>query len=244
MLFRSERLNLRRDFTFLPNILNHSVVIINTYNHHLNHSDNTIKEDCEEGTGLLIKILSLLQDIWINDRPYSMRWYLNPSKQEIFQEFSNPNTRYVFCDFHVTDGKWQFGQGENLSYTGSDDNGEDYNYENCDIVDELTHTPLKHIKLLRAYHCGSIHDPYEFNQPPADHSTIVRKYLNAGVQRVEGCLTKDSYFSFLCTTLKFFLDSQGLRFPIYGKMLNNPGEFDNLIINVQNYLAKFGYCLE
>ena len=203
---------------------------MNTYRHFEN--DPSLREKCLIGTNLIKDALSLLQDVNIDDEVFSLRWYINPTKDKIYSELLNLNTRYFFADFHVKGEKWQTGVGKTASWeniTISD------NLEQFEVgIDFLEKESLSHIRLMRIFHCHSVAIANALHIRP----TIVPKLLVAGALRVEGSIMEENYLDYLCSLINLFFHSQGLIPIIMGKCFEKGIDFNSIMIKINNFLKS------
>lgn len=225
-----ERLLIQNELQNVKNFLKHSVVILNTYPHFEN--DPSLKEKCCRGTNLVKDTLSLLQDVDIDGEVLSLRWYLNPTKDKIYSELLNPNTRYFFADFHVKDGKWQTGVGKIASWenTTISENLEQFEVE----INFLEKESLSHIRLMRTFHCYSVAIADALNI----HPTIAPKLLSIGALRVEGSIMEENYLDYLCSLINLFFHSQGLRPIIMGKCFEKGIDFNSILKETNSFLES------
>lgn len=240
-----ERLQIEYELSDIQTILQHSVIIINTYE----HWNSEVITKSKEGVALIKEVLSLLTNIYFqNSSQLSLRWYINPIVSEVQQELENPDIWYFFADFHVEDGAWQPGAGERC------------NWHSQTITDPKKEQPIReekdfnfhrqgsfsHIRLMRVFHCESVFDVgriYEKDSTPADAHTIVRLLLNAGARRVEGGMTMESYFDYLCSLFDLLCREQGLGPILIGQCLEKGVNYENLLVRINNFLKLFDWEL-
>jgi len=218
-----ERSEIQNELRNIELFFKHSVIILNTYPHFKN--DQSIRNMWQEGTNLVKRILSLIQDIQVDNQTLSLRWHLNPNKEEILSELLRPDTWYFFADFHVEDSIWQLGTESNNPV--SDDFPLNF----------LEKNKLRHIKLMRIFHCYSVFDPYA----PKGETSIVNVLLNAGARRVEGNIMKEEYIDYICSLLHLLCASQGLQPILIGKCLEKEIDYCSLIEEVNNFLRSYDY---
>jgi hypothetical protein len=232
-----ERTQLRAELSDMQTLLAHSVVVVNTYDSHKNI------ELCSQGTELIIKLFSYLQDIEFQDKKISLRWFLNPPAQEINQLLQSTCNSYFFADFEASEGYWETGEGMSLSWKSLDDLQRSVT-ANCAtkvaLPLESRQRNLSHIRLMRVFHCNSIFDPhmvFQDGREPADHHSIVRGFLNAGVQRVEGGLTMENYLDYLCSLIDIFCRPEPLKFILKLKSWERGGDFNDLSTQINSFLS-------
>ena len=193
-----QRIMISGEMLNAENFIKHSVIILNLYPHWFNDID--IGNKCLKGTWLLQKVLFLLSDLNIRNENISLRWYINPSVNIITNELKNSKTKYFFADFHTNNGIWQKG----VEYPKKwEENIEPL--ENNDIDIDFDFDDLKHIRLLRIFHCNTVID----NQCEPG---IAIKLLNTGAFRVLGGITQTNYLDY-CTSLIKILFSRGGLYP-------------------------------
>lgn len=231
-----ERLLIKNELKNIYKFLKHSIVILNTYPEFDN--EPKLKHKWRKGTNLVIKILSLLQDIDIDDKAVSLRWYYNPSKNIVITEILDLSTFYFFGNFHTINRVWQ--QGEEIKPL--DKNGKCLT-KTIELVDILKDKSLSHIRLMRIFHCHSIMFPDSLFINPS----IVPSLLNAGAWRVEGSIMEESYLDYLCSLLYVFCDPDGLRFILMAKCLEKLLDFNDIMAEVNEFVSlcnwdsKFNY---
>ena len=233
--YRDEGKRIRQELSDVQKLLGNSVVVVNTYRE---HESNKL---CREGTELIIKILSLLKEVQVGPIEVSLRWYLNPSIDEVEHLLLDPETAYFFADFEASSGQWEPGEGEHLSW-----------YDHKPIhpakifpapvcrrfPSEDLNCSLSHIRLMRVFHCNSIFNPYAASadsREPADRHSIVRRLLERGAQRVEGGMTEESYLDFLCSLLNLFCRGQ-LFFILQWKCMERGVDFRQIIGSANGFL--------
>lgn len=233
-----ERARMRAELSDFQGLFEHSVVIVNTYKEHES------KKLYREGTELVIEILQCLQDVNFNTGKSGFRWYVNPSSEKVKQLLLDAQTFYFFADFEASNGQWQMGEGQQRSWnddlsSSMPETNETSVRQYFSLEDEDLN--LSHIRLMRVFHCNSIFDPYEADKrEPADNHSIVRHLLNAGAQRVEGGMTEESYFDYLCSLIALFCESKHCGFILKFKCLELAIEFNSLIERVNKFLEACG----
>lgn len=231
-----ERLRLREEISDPLTFFEHAIVVVNTYSEHQRI------ESCTQATELVIEILSIFENLDFQTHSVSLRWYLNPSASELNQLLLDDVTFYFFGDFEASNGLWQVGEGQTLGWHGanksqpsrnSTESGSQYFWP------EYGNNILSHIRLMRVYHCNSIFDPFQafLERDPADHHTIVRRFLDAGVQRVEGGMTAESYFDYLCSLIDMLCRPEQFKLILKLKCLER--DFDYRVLNerINNFLT-------
>jgi len=230
-----ERLQLQKELSVIENFLKHSVIIINNYSH---WESKTIKR-AQEGINMIKDVLVHFNDIdFQNDAPISLRWYINPTHNEILNELLNPDTWYFFADFHVNNGVWQIGEGQRCSWFNSVSINQTETKENRQLFNLDRKWDLSHHRLMRVFHCESVFNPYEIDGVPADAHSIVRLLLKAGAKRVEGGMTIESFFDYLCSLFDLLCCDQGLGPILEGKCLEAGISFGGQIEKINNYLIS------
>ena len=219
-----ERWSIHEGLRDVRNFLNHSVIVLNTYSHF--YQEAAIRESVEEGTNLVIEILSLLQNVQVEHEVTSIRWYLNPTRDEIIQELLNHYTRYFFANFHAENGVWQTGEGRRASWLK-----EPIIQLECGW-DFLKEGSLSHISLMRVFHCHSLIDPYVTGV----HPSIVVLLLHAGARRVEGSVMEENYLDYLCSLLHLFSQPKGLNLVLMGKCLERGVDFIQTMRRINGFL--------
>jgi hypothetical protein len=209
-----ERDQIRSELQDAENFLAHSIIILNTYPYF--NDDSWVKERWIRGTNLVTKILSLVQDVEIGNNKLSLKWYINPEKYELHSQLLNQKTWYLFADFHVKNGVWQLGKEKTNSEFP---------------LNFLEKDSLKHIRLMRVFHCHSVLDPYN----PTGDTSITDLLLNAGALRVEGSIMEEDYLDYLCSLLYLFCHSQGLSPILMGKCLEIGIDFNNLVEEANDF---------
>ena len=219
-----ERFQIQKELSDIEKLLKHSVVIINTYPYF--DSLPEAREKCREGTAFVVEILNHFQDIEFDTEEglevLSLHWYLNPTKDKIFQLLRDDDIWYFFADFHVKNGMWQLGLGP------SDSTSIEFS------LNSLKEDDLKHIRLMRVFHCHSVFDPYD----STGEASITRLLLDAGALRVEGSMMDEDYFDYLCSLLYLFCHGEGLQFILMGQCLEKGINFSDTLKRVNNFLKS------
>jgi hypothetical protein len=173
-------------------LLKGTVVILNTYQHHLEAVD---AELVASGVSAVEIILRQLQNVPFEDGCHSLRWLKNPSSNEVMQVLLSPNTRVVIAAFESGTGKWELGQSSPFLAR-----------QYFDLA--LLKGNLQHVQLMRVFHCYSIYDPFTAATTgtlPADHTSIARQLLAAQAQFVEGAIMEETYLEFLAFLIQFLI---------------------------------------
>ncbi|MFX0198577.1 MAG: hypothetical protein ACFFCW_20850 [Candidatus Hodarchaeota archaeon] len=212
-----ERIQIRNELRDIRNFLKHSVIILNTYQFF--DKEPIVKEKWREGTELVKEILSLFQDIKVDEEILSLRWHLNPGKGKVSSELLDSKTWYFFGDFHTENGKWQCGKDEWMSF------------------DSFQKGTLYHIRLMRVFHCHSIGKI----DVCGIHPSVVPSLLSAGAMRAEGSIMEENYLDYLCSLLSLSIQTQGLRPVLLGKCLEKKIDFNNIIKRTESFLETCGW---
>lgn len=230
-----ERMQIQKELQNAENFLRYSVVVLNTYPGESGWKNN---EKWIEGTELVIKFLKFLQDIEIRDERFFLRWYLNPTEDEICSElFSEDKTRYFFANFHTVDGRWQLGQGRRESW--NKEPGVSQN-SNDGFMDRMERWNLFHIRLMRLFHCHSILLPEATQVDPC----VVPLLLSAGALRAEGSIHEENYLDYLCSLLYLLCNSRGLKPIVRGKCFEEalkhggPSKFVSILREASDFLES------
>jgi hypothetical protein len=232
-----ERLRLREEISDPLTFFEHAIVVVNTYSEHQR------VESCTQATELVLEILSIFENLDFQTHSVSLRWYLNPSAPELNLLLLDNDTFYFFGDFEASNGLWQVGEGQALAWHGankpqpsrnSTESGSQYFWP------EYGNNILSHIRLMRVFHCNSIFDPFQVSldeRDPADHHTIVRRFLDAGVQRVEGGMTAESYFDYLCSLIDMLCRPEQFKLTLKLKCLERDFDCRVLYERINNFLT-------
>lgn len=202
--YLSERRETAAGLRHAGTLLRNTVIVINTYPHHLK-VDRTVR-----GTELLIEALSLFRDVTVDEDTLTLRWYLNPSHETIASILEDTSVSFFFADFESGRGKWEIGIGPRRSWDGRCEQAEASEKE--EYFDFAARAyDLSHIQLMRVYHCNAAFTPAAADgRNPADEHSIVHQLLAAGARRVEGGLTRESYFDFLHSVIGLLRSPQML----------------------------------
>jgi len=237
----SEREILQKELLDGVRLIEHAVVVINTYHKH----------DCtplRAGTELVLDILSSFNEVEFGDRTICLKWYCNPSAERVKEILLDTNTSYFFADFEASEGSWMVGDGGYSSWEsdltsprtpwiGTSQEG------GCVSWTEYQ-GQLRHIRLMRVFHCHSIFNAFKAaadGREPADKNSIARALLNLGAQRVEGGMNEESYYDYLCALLYLFCEAEHLRFVLKLKCLERGIDFNQLLRRANEFLAFCGH---
>lgn len=182
------------------------VVVINTYQQHLSAGDGPLVKDA---TDLVLELLKLFRKVNYPPRTLSLRWFLNPSIEELRRTLLDTQTRFLYADFEASAGEWELGD----SWRSPVQIQPDGKRPTAVIFDFAgLEGRLSHIRLMRVFHCNSVFDPGDHSgAQPADHTSIVGRLLSCGVQFVEGGMTVETYADFLCTLIELFFRRSDFR---------------------------------
>ena len=233
-----ERLQMEKELNNAEMILRHSTIILNTYS----HWESKVVDTAQTGLDLMMEILVCFKDVCFQVfEPIFLRWYINPTYNDVFNELINPDTWYFFADFHVNDGSWQIGDGKKHSWMSqriSDSNNEKKFIHLNDGLD------LSHKRLMRVFHCESVFEAgtyYTNGSEPADAHSIARRLLDYGAKRVEGGMTTESFFDYLCSLFDLLCKDQGLGPVLQAKCLESGSKYHDLIRRVNQFLVSCGW---
>lgn len=226
------RADLVRILASAPALVDATVVIINTYEHHQMATDALL---IRNGIEAVKRILLGLQSIPFADRSRSLRWYENPGPKQLREILLDTRTKIVFGAFEAGGGRWEMGQAPTTEAPAPS-----LPFTLSDLRDQLSH-----ILLMRIYHCYSIFDPYvaaTVGGTPAGKDTLVRELLETGIQFVEGAMMEQSYMEFLAAvidflfrgSLRFVIDNRIREGLISGQLLT---QTLNEILSLQGYDA-------
>jgi hypothetical protein len=187
----------------ITTFLSKTVIILNTYSEHY------CETKLSHATQSIVELLCVLRDVSVTDcdSPLHLRWYLNPSGQEIRQIFANVNTQYIFANFEASSSVWETGEGTRLAW--NEQSPIKAFRQRVEVDCELSH-----VRLLRVFHCNSAFDAYDDEIAPASENTIVRKLLDSGAWRVEGGMTQELYSDYLKSLEALFFENAALEFVI------------------------------
>lgn len=221
----------RRDLALtlssLTKCLEGTVVVINEYKHHLESDAELIRK----GITLLEALLGQFKDVWIDGRQISLRCFKNPSAAELSRILLDPKTTLVFAAFEAGTGRWQLSDWQKK--------GEPEEFD----IGSLK-AKLRHIRLLRIFHCHSVFKPYEANarshNEPAGSQTIARELLECGAHFVEGGITTESYFDFICSVIRHLFYT-ALRPVLDAQEIEGQISMQDLISRCNEFLAFRGF---
>lgn len=211
-------------------------VIVNTYNAHLKAFPYL-----REYTGFLLEVMQAFREVQIASSRYSLRWSLNPDESLLRSILLSPETCFVFTNFESDGGNWELGDGEhdcwNRGTTGCPHKRSAP--QRIFLIDDLEGR-LGHIRLLRAFHCNSIANPYSSAEPAADE-TLARKLLLTGAWFVEGSATKERYVDHICTLLALLLGRADLRAILRMKTRAGKCDLPGMMNRAGTILHRHGY---
>jgi hypothetical protein len=221
-----ERAEIRQELCDVETVLTRTVVLINTYREHSRDAK------CASGTEAMVAILSLFRDVAVGAASHSLRWYLNPSAEKVREILLDQRTAYVFADFEASAGFWESGEGTEASW----DRAEGAAATRAPIEFGFDPHSLRHVRLMRLFHCNSIFTPFS-DQPPASDSTLVGQLLRAGAWRVEGGMTKELYTHYLKALAMLLLENEALRFLIRCQAIRFAIDVDTQIEQLNSALS-------
>ena len=200
------------------------VVLANDYDHY--------DDDCHRLTALLVDSLSLLADQCIDDEIVTLRWYVNAPPKLVREVLEDRRTQIIFADFEASSGGWETGTGLRRYWSGE----AGHEVDPPGAVD-LSALDLRHIKMLRAFHCNSAFAPQSIDSVhPCGVDSIVGMLINLGAGLVEGGLTEESYLSFGRSVVKHILLAEDLRLMACTRALE-------IGLNPEIYLARWrAFC--
>jgi hypothetical protein len=237
-----ERAQMHMEVTQAARLLADSVVVINTYHE---HGDNEL---CQQGTRLCLELLARLQQVEFPSGPVSLRWYLNPTAEVLSRLLADRQTVYFFADFEASSGVWELGDGPRLDWSDPCE----MTAINAPVLAAPTASPrqifplqydastLAHIRLMRVFHCNSVFDPFRASvgpREPADQHSLVRRLLEAGVQRVEGGMTEESLLDYQCALIELLSQSPQIKFVLRFKCLEAGLDPAQLMTRLDNFRA-------
>ena len=181
-------------------LLRHTVIVVNLYREHL---QSTCGQQVVRAFRILEGLFSQLQDVVYEGRSVSLRWLINPSAEVIRATLLSPQTKIVLAGFEARSGAWEIAAPiQCLSPTiVLQEHAETGFFD----VRELEYR-LRHIQLLRVFHCHSAFNGFEASLgegEPTDRGTLVRQLLNTGAQWVEGGMTEETFLSFAASVVQF-----------------------------------------
>jgi hypothetical protein len=200
-------------------LVKHSVFIVNHSYEHFGSYAN----DVNTALTLVRRIFAKMQNLDVDGEEslISLRLCEDPEPQDVWKLLSDVRMKYLFADFHVADGDWLTGkEGKRVN------------------LHRLSPGTLRHIRLLHIYHCGSVAATYSISRSP----DICALLLRAGVERVSGSPARESFCDYVCSLLKILCDSRGLGVFLLAKVLENPGDSEDLIASVNQFLRKYDYA--
>jgi hypothetical protein len=157
--------------------IQHAYIIVNIYpDFGLEGLELTLVEDA---LTVLKDIRCSISGIQTAKGNITLRFSVNPGKEELLRELMDPKTWFVFADFHTVDGCWVLP------------------IDTPGFYEELLRGDLSHILLMRVFHCHSL-----VGSP--NRANIVRQLLVKRVGRVEGSLFKQHIRAYLEYLLMLF----------------------------------------
>jgi len=222
-----ERSLLQEELQNVEEFLKHSIIVLNTY-----PKEQTWKKDnrWEKGTKLVTEILSLFQNVIINDNNLSLRWYLNPTEDKIFEELFNRDTKYFFANFHLENNKWRISKCKMKSR-------KDISTVDIELKNHiLKRGSLSHNRLMRIFHCHSIIIP---DSTVIETPSITQLLLDAGALRVEGSIMEENYLDHLCSLLNICCNPKGLQQILLWKCYEKNINYSELMENVNKFLESY-----
>jgi hypothetical protein len=201
-----ERNQIANEISDLPIFLRHAVVILNTYR--IAGFDERLIRATERVSTLLSLLKNVNVQIGGQIESFSLRAFLNPTATEIGAILHDPSTWFVLADFHVENGTWQLG----------DEHGEF-------PVKSLASDSLRHVRLLRIFHCNSMLD---HAGGTGFQDSIVSVLLRAGAMRVEGSPFVENYIVFLRQLVRFIVNHPSLRVVLLGQSMAQEADLDRL----------------
>jgi len=237
----SEHEIVRKELLDVIALIEHSVIVINTYQKHDSIPWRT-------GTDLLLEILSCFNKIEFQGRIISLKWYCNPTAQQVKELLLDPDTVYFFADFEASGGSWVVGDGGYSSWESDPSSAsvaQVHSIQNSACVFWAgCQGRLRHIRLMRVFHCNSIFNAFKAasnEQEPADKDSIAGTLLNLGAQRVEGGMNEESYYDYLCALLYLLCEAEHLRFILKVKCMERGIDFNGLWGRANDFLAFCGH---
>lgn len=219
-------LHLERELNDIARFLQHALVIINTYPDL--HTSPGVPEACSTGMELVSRALRHLQDVSLGSTWVSLRYVYNPDKGELRGLLLDARNQYIFANFHVENDLWLLGGGA--------ENGGGSLFS----LDFLIPDSLKHIKLLRLFHCSSVFAPFSL-QPT---SWITQKLLDAGASFVEGSPFREDLMDYLCSLLKVFYGPGALQMISYAKCVSEGRDFGSIKAAVIEFMENHEWSLQ
>lgn len=224
-----QRAALRAELSDLERFLSGSVIFLNFY------AGFAAFEECVRATAAVIPLLRLLSSLRIGDgtRRLNLRWFCNPSAQTVRELLLASTTHYVFANFEASTGKWQTSDGPATSWDRPDEPCPGF----IEWLDPNTeHFDLRHVRLLRVFHCNSVFDPFSCNEPSGD-GTIVKALLEAGAWRVEGGMTKETYLDFLSCLASMLAGGEALLLLLQLKALENGVDWERICADLERWVG-------
>lgn len=211
-------------------------ILINTYQRHANTGDAPF---IENGFDLLMQLLGQLQSITLDNHLFSLRWTMNPTRDQLNSIILSESTKFLFADFEAAGGFWSLGDGQHRCHTTCN-----HHLSGSDLGEFDLHSlrgRLAHIRLMRVFHCNSLYDPYRPNRQPADDGTIAAALLATNAFFVECSPTAEPIIDFICVMLGLLLGRADLRTILFAKSLSNGYDFSNLVSRANGLLQRRGF---
>lgn len=220
----ANRMKMRDNLADLEELLNGTLIILNTYHHHL---ISPVGDSVLRASGILESLLVALQQVQVGSESLSLRYLVNPSASCIRHELSNSRTRFVFAAFEARSGSWE------IASTNTADSEPEY-FNLSQLRDRLAH-----VQLLRIFHCYSAFRP-GIESEPADPDTLAGQLLGTGAQMVEGGITEESYFDFTFAVLQFLLRTN-LRTALEARQTQGSLDLASIVASANEMLTQRGY---
>jgi len=161
--------------------IQHTLIIINIYPHFEMERPEML--EARESLDQLKKVKALLSDIQAGDDDISLRLCINPPRDYILKEFSSKDTWFLLACFHTENGLWQMPDGNSQGF-----------------FDEVLSLELKHILLMRIFHCESLISK-------GGRKSIVEELRSKGINRVEGSIAIEDVRVYLECLLTLFTET-------------------------------------
>jgi hypothetical protein len=222
------RWRLKKGLNDLATLIGGTVVVLNEYKAFLDRPEGT---QIRQANDLLQHLLRQYENVFVDGKPLSLRWLKNPSVLELSQVLLSDSTKLFFAGFEAGEGRWQMSDVA------------DSNDEPSFFDLGLLKGRLAHVLLLRVFHCNSIFDPISAASregQPADQNTIARELLETDAGLVEGGLTVESYFDFVCSVILHFFGTS-LRSVLDARQVEGKLRLPELISACNELLDSQGY---
>jgi hypothetical protein len=199
----SRQATAEREWTETRNFFDSTIFILNTYQAH-EKAEGAAETD--NAFRLLVELLESLQDLPLPDGIAGLQWTMNPSSDQLQSILLSETTRFVVADFEAAGGVWSLGDREHRCA------GECEHKPNGATFDLTSlRGKLRHVRLMRVFHCNSLFDAYRASSQPADDSTIAAALLATDAGFVEGSLTAEPVIDFVCEALTLLLSRADVR---------------------------------